>query len=584
MKWNSPRLILTRSYTPAWGVLLLGVVLTLVISGQLRQQARDIDLVRFDRAVQQYMRAIMDGLQKCQMAASSLADFFEARDSITRPEWQFRIRMLISEQNHPGLLEAGFAEIKDQLPEAVSTNSGVASTRAASPTTGQFHVRHAWARPPSAMSGVDPNFLLEPEQARAAWLAIRTSSPTLSGLRQLSAELNGQPARGITLFAPVFRTTMSAPPARSSEVTESEGHDVTNRTARGVSFCALEPNLLLDQLFGVAPREVAFELFDHPTASSTNWLNPSATGPRTIDRGFLAYFKTNFTFQVLDRTWSVSFFTTPVFEKEASLSRPWIVLPLGLGLTLAVTGLLVVQIHGRLRQDVVAADLKSACDDLQRVQNERERVSRELHDGAIQSLYLMQLTLGRCERLLNSNLAEVRELLSRGGFSLDDVITDLRRFLLKDDSMQRPQIDFEEAQAQLSKLVQRFRNTESIQIEMRGEHSSPVCLTASQMAHLKQIAQEAMSNTLRHSSAKRMNVELSASEGFIQLVVADNGQGFDPSNAARTGNGLANMQARAIHLGGTLQVEAHAGHGARITLHFPAGPVAVFHHEENTTN
>ena len=166
-------------------------------------------------------------------------------------------------------------------------------------------------------------------------------------------------------------------------------------------------------------------------------------------------------------------------------------LPLGLGLTLAVTGLLVVQIHGRLRQDL-SADLKSACDDLQRVQNERERVSRELHDGAIQSLYLMQLTLGRCERLLNSNLAEVRELLSRGGFSLDDVITDLRRFLLKDDSMQRPQIDFEEAQAQLSKLVQRFRNTESIQIEMRGEHSSPVCLTASQMAHLKQIAQEAM--------------------------------------------------------------------------------------------
>ena len=150
------------------------------------------------------------------------------------------------------------------------------------------------------MSGVDPNFLLEPEQARAAWLAIRTSSPTLSGLRQLSAELNGQPARGITLFAPVFRTTKSAPPARSSEVTESEGHDVTNRTARGVSFCALEPNLLLDQLFGVAPREVAFELFDHPTASSTNWLNPSATGPRTITE-VLAYFKTNFTFQVLDR-------------------------------------------------------------------------------------------------------------------------------------------------------------------------------------------------------------------------------------------------------------------------------------------
>ena len=136
---------------PAWGVLLLGVVLTLVISGQLRQQARDIDWCVSIGRCSSTMRAIMDGLQKCQMAASSLADFFEARDSITRPEWQFRIRMLISEQNHPGMPQAGFAEIKDQLPEAVSTNSGVASTRAASPTTGQFHVRHAWARPPSAM-------------------------------------------------------------------------------------------------------------------------------------------------------------------------------------------------------------------------------------------------------------------------------------------------------------------------------------------------------------------------------------------------------------------------------------------------
>jgi signal transduction histidine kinase len=531
-----------------------------------------MDLVRFDRAVQQNMRAITDGLQKCQMAVSGLADFFEARNSITQPEWQFRIRMLTSEQKHPGLLEAGFAELDFPATTPAGANPSPAFTPAAPLTSGRFAVKYAWVRPPSAMSGVDPGFLLDSEQARAAWQAIHSGSTTISGLRQLSAELDGHPARGITLFSPVSHPIGGPPPVGTSGGAEPEGSQVTNRPARGVSFCALEPNILLDQLFGVAPREVAFELFDQPIASPTNWLNPSTRAPLTLDRNFRAYLKTNFTFQVLDRTWSISFFATPVFEREASLSRPWIVLPLGLGLTLAVTCMLVVQIHSRLRQDVVAADLKSACHELQRVQSERERVSRELHDGAIQSLYLMQLTLGRAERLLHSNLAEVRELLTRCGFSLDGVIADLRRFLLKDDSLQPPQVTFPQAHALLSQLVQRFRNTESIQIEMHGECSSPFLLTASQMDHLKQIAQEAMSNSLRHSRAKQMSVELRASDGFLQLVVADNGQGFDPYSAVQTGNGLANMQARAIHLGGTLQVEARVGHGTRIALRFPVSP------------
>ena len=579
MNWRPFTHTLTRSYMPAWAVLVVGVILTVAISVRLHRQSRATDQARFGRAIQQTAGAIHDRLQKYELTVLSLADFCATRDSITQAEWRFRIRMLANEQSYPGLLEAGFAELKPALSNAPLTTLAAAAAEAPSSSAGPFRLLHGWARPPSSMSGVDPNFLAEPDQANAAWQAILTSSATMSGIRQLSAEVNGGPAQGLTIFAPVSRGAADAPSTNTGNLAAAESRNNRAPSVRGVSFCAMEPNIMLDDLFGIAPRDVGFELFSHPVVSATNWLNPSSKQPRALDPGFRVYMRTNLPFQVLNQTWSICLYTTPLFEHESSLSRPWLVFPLGLGLTLAVTGLLVIQIHFRLRQDAVAADLKSACDDLQHVQNERERVSRELHDGAIQSLYLLQLTLGRCERLLRSNAAQAREVLARGRFAIDDLIAELRRFLLQDDSKQGKPVSLQEAQAVLQQLVQRFRNTQSVAIQMTGEASAPVFLAASQLGHLKQIAQEAMSNGLRHSRAKRICLEFSASAGLVRLDITDDGQGFDPRKSAEAGNGLANMQARAAHLGGTLGVQSSPGQGTRVTLCFPATSTIDLHHE-----
>jgi len=120
--------------------------------------------------------------------------------------------------------------------------------------------------------------------------------------------------------------------------------------------------------------------------------------------------------------------------------------------------------------------------------------------------------------------------------------------------------------------VQRFQSTDSAAIELSGEASAPVSLSLAQLGHLKQIAQEALSNSLRHAQAKTVRVELSASDGLATLAVVDNGQGFDPATRAGAGNGLANMQARAAQMGGQLRVESGPGHGARVTLVFPTNP------------
>lgn len=579
MHWHSFIRTVIRSYTPVWVVLLAGVTLTVVGSARLRQQRQVTDQARFDRAVQQTVGTIRDRMRHYGLAASSLADFFAARDSVSQPEWRFRLQALALEQNYPGLLEAGFAALEPSLSNAPPVSGGAGSVQARPPSASPFRVVHAWVRPPSAMSGVDPEFLAEPDQAAVAWQALTSSSVTLSGVRQLSAEVEGEPARGFSIFAPVFHAVVQSATNRAGSVQGENGDDRV-RHPRGVSFCAIQPDLLLEALFGMAPREVGFELFGQGAASGVQWLNPSAKAPRALDPTFRAYIKTNVAFQVLSQTWSVHCYTTPLFEREASFSRPWLVLPLGLGLTFALSGLLAIQIHARVRQGAVAAELKLACDDLQHVQNERERVSRELHDGAIQSLYLLQLTLGRCERLLRSNAAHAREILTQGRSGIDDLISELRRFLLHEDAKPGEMVGFEEAHAGLQGLVLRLRKAESARIQLTAKSSARVSLTTAQLGHLKRIAQEAMSNSLRHSHAKTLRVALGASDSAVRLVIVDDGCGFEPPGAAATGNGLANMQARAAHLGGTLEVKSSAGCGTSVTLVFPATPTSDIHHEQ----
>jgi signal transduction histidine kinase len=351
-----------------------------------------------------------------------------------------------------------------------------------------------------------------------------------------------------------------------------------------VSFCAIQPGLLLEALFGLAPREIGFEIFSRPIVSSSLWLNPSGRMPRAIDPAFRPYLKTNFALPVANQTWSLHCYTTPLFEREASLSRPWVVLPLGLGLTVALTALMAIQVRAHIRQSAVAAELRSACDDLQRVQSERERVSRELHDGAIQSLFLLQLTLGRCERLFSANPTQARELLARSKLGIDDLIAELRRFLLRDDAKPAEPVSFEEARSILQHLAERFRSTESMKVQMTGATYAPMSITRAQLQHLRQIAQEAMSNSLRHSQARKLSLDLAAAEGSIRLTIADDGQGFDQQAPAATGNGIANMQARAVHMGGNLKIESCPGRGTSVTLTFPASATSPTHHEQAATH
>ena len=86
------------------------------------------------------------------------------------------------------------------------------------------------------------------------------------------------------------------------------------------------------------------------------------------------------------------------------------------------------------------------------------------------------------------------------------------------------------------------------------------------------IAQEALNNAIKHSQADRIDVELSSSDGMVNLLVADDGKGFDPAAAQlrATTLGITSMEERAEALNGVLRIESSEA-GTRVELEVPVG-------------
>ncbi len=85
-----------------------------------------------------------------------------------------------------------------------------------------------------------------------------------------------------------------------------------------------------------------------------------------------------------------------------------------------------------------------------------------------------------------------------------------------------------------------------------------------------------MSNARRHAAATTMAVALDEHDGVFELSVRDDGAGFDPTTAARSGRfGLITMAERARAVGGTLDVRSTLGEGTTVALSVPVNPVGA---------
>ena len=201
------------------------------------------------------------------------------------------------------------------------------------------------------------------------------------------------------------------------------------------------------------------------------------------------------------------------------------------------------------------------------VLEERERIGMDLHDGIIQSIYAVGLILEFCNLLLDEEPSAAKGKLSQAITGLNDVIRDIRNYILD----LRPQrFQGKDLPGGLFELIRVFRVNTLIQADLQVESEGDLGLTQGQASGLFHIAQEALANVAKHARARTVSVVLSRDGSQVTLEVKDNGRGFDPTRVASyEGHGLRNMEARTRLLGGRLSVEGEPGKGTLVRVIVP---------------
>jgi signal transduction histidine kinase len=200
------------------------------------------------------------------------------------------------------------------------------------------------------------------------------------------------------------------------------------------------------------------------------------------------------------------------------------------------------------------------------VVDERQRISQDLHDSIIQSLYGISLSLEDLPDVMAEDPAHGTQRTERAIDNIHATIRDLRNFIMGLQTDYLQEADFG---ARMESLAAEFRANTMIDLEVTIG-ALPV-LPTENAAHLLSISQEGLSNIARHSGATRAWLDLGTENGMVRLEIRDNGKGFDPAQPRTIGkHGLGNLESRAEGAGGILRIESVAGQGTKLTAEIPA--------------
>ncbi|ODJ88216.1 oxygen sensor histidine kinase NreB [Candidatus Thiodiazotropha endolucinida] len=212
-------------------------------------------------------------------------------------------------------------------------------------------------------------------------------------------------------------------------------------------------------------------------------------------------------------------------------------------------------------------------------EEEKKRISRELHDGLGQLLTSMNLHIQRCldgcndqnveDMLYDKHIESLNALSSMVKLAIDEIrtICSTIRPAILDDLGVNAAITWQ--CRQISQISTDFDVVAELSID---ESEIPEELKTV----IYRIVQESLNNALKYSRAKQVKVSLWHTRNAIQLTVEDDGVGFDPVGIKdRLGMGLMSMRERAESASGTLQVNAEVGQGVKICGSFPAKKITL---------
>lgn len=201
------------------------------------------------------------------------------------------------------------------------------------------------------------------------------------------------------------------------------------------------------------------------------------------------------------------------------------------------------------------------------ITQERERIGMDLHDGIIQSLYGIGLSMENARLNLTQGTGEALEMVENSLGALQSAIADIRAYIL---DLRPRQLRHENLFEGMRSLIREFRANTMVDVELEGQPKDVQGMAREQVDALFHIFQEAISNTAKHAKATQVSVRIWRRDGRVMLRISDNGQGFDITKPdRRIGQGLANMRARAEGAGGGMEIVSIRKQGTTLLAWVP---------------
>jgi signal transduction histidine kinase len=192
-------------------------------------------------------------------------------------------------------------------------------------------------------------------------------------------------------------------------------------------------------------------------------------------------------------------------------------------------------------------------------EQERQRLSRELHDGLGQHILAIKMKLERAEKanpeMKQQIIDEAKNLLTAAS----------REVVSMSENLMPPVLTQFGLISAIENLCDEIRSGKDISIKFSFNEIPENCDNNTKI-YLYRIIQEALNNIVKHAEATKVEVNFWFENNIIKLIIADNGKGFDASQKRRSGNGIYNMNDRAEILGGTFHIISASGKGTRIEV------------------
>ncbi|GAB7388290.1 two-component system sensor histidine kinase LiaS [Bacillaceae bacterium] len=198
------------------------------------------------------------------------------------------------------------------------------------------------------------------------------------------------------------------------------------------------------------------------------------------------------------------------------------------------------------------------------IMEERQRLARELHDAVSQQLFAISMTAAAVSRSLEKDYEQAKRQIRLITEMASAAQSEMRALLLH---LRPVHLEGKGLVQALQELIAEMK--EKVPMEISFETDEEIRLLKGIEDHLFRIVQEALSNTLRHAKATKMEVKLQQRNNVLRLMIRDNGIGFDLKMKKKASYGLQTIQERVNEIGGSLQILTAPGKGTKMEIRIP---------------